>query len=374
MAALFLFISSCTSPSESHYADNTPTDNQSADMYILTAHQFQSSDMALGSMELSTFHEVVKANGMLDVPPENRASVSCYFGGTVKDIRLLPGQRVEKGQVLFTLENPDYVQIQQDFLEAKNQLAYLKSDYERQKNLVQDNVTSQKSYLKSESDYNVTKVKVESLSKKLILMNIHPNTLTMENITTTVPVLSPINGYVTEVAIQQGTFLYPSQMAVSIVDIAHLHLELQIFEKDLAKVKAGQPIQFKIQNDMRNDYRAIVHYVNKTVDTEKRTVGIHADLFDEKLAEKLSPGMYVEADIFTTSASKMSLPLDALVDIEGRYYVLMLESKTANEYTFIKKEVKAGLSYNNRIEILNFSDFDDTAEFLLKGAFNLITE
>src|SRR5690606_33026367 len=115
-------------------------------------NQFQSSNMVLGKMEMGSFHEVVKANGMFDVPPENRAAVSCYFGGTVKDIRLLPGQKVKKGQVLFILENPDYVQMQQDFLEAKGQLAYLKSDYERQKNLAQDNVTSQKNYLKAESE------------------------------------------------------------------------------------------------------------------------------------------------------------------------------------------------------------------------------
>lgn len=369
-----LILAACSSNTETKISDETAMENTTEDTYNLTTNQFQSSKMALGKMEMGEFYEVVKATGMFDVPPENRATVSSYFGGIVKDIRLLTGQSVKKGQVLFILENPDYVQMQQDFLEAKGQLDYLKSDYERQKNLAQDNVTSQKNYLKAESDYTVTSVKVEALGKKLSLMNINSNTLTLENIRTTIAVLSPINGYVTEVAISQGTFLNPSQLAVSIVNTEHLHLELNIFERDLSKIKVGQPIQFKIQDNERNFYQATVHLVNKTVDVEKRTVVVYGRLSDRKLISIFNPGMYVEAYIYTSSLSKMSLPQEALVDVEGKYYVLVLQNKTDNEYIFTKKEVKTGLSNENQIEILNYQDFEENAEFLVKGAFNLITE
>lgn len=369
-----LLLASCSPKTETKISDETTTGIMKEGTYDLTLKQFQASNMELRKLEMGSFHEVVKASGMFDVPPENRAEVSCYFGGTVKDIGLLPGEHVKKGEVLFVLENPEYVQMQQDFLEAKGQLSYLKSDYERQKNLVQDNVTSQKNYLKAESDYTVTSVKVESLSKKLTLMNINPNTLTLENMRTTVTVLSPINGYVTEVAISRGAFLNPSTLAVSIVDTDHLHLELNIFEKDLAKVKIGQPIQFRIQNDKSNYSEAVVHLVNKTVDTEKRTVGIHGHLPDEKAGGMFSPGMYVEADIYTSSSSRMSLPQNALVEVERKYYVLVLASATDASYTFVKREVQTGLTNDSHIEILNTQDFKNNTQFLVKGAFNLITE
>jgi cobalt-zinc-cadmium efflux system membrane fusion protein len=368
-----LLLASCSSKTETK-TTNDEAAGLSDDTYELTSNQFQSSGMELGKLEMKSFHQVVKANGMFDVPPENSVAVSCYFGGTVKYIKLLPGERVKKGEVLFTLENPEYVQIQQDFLEAKGQLAYLKSDYERQKNLAKDNVTSQKTYLKAESDYTVTRVKVESLSKKLALMNINSDKLTLENMRTTISILSPISGYVTDVAISRGSFLDPSTLAVSIVDTDHLHLELNIFEKDLDKVKVGQPIQFRIHDDMRNEYKATVHLVNKTVDAEKRTVGIHGHLLDETLTSKFYPGMYVEADIYTSSSSKMALPQNALVEVESKYYVLVLQNASDTGYTFIKREVQAGLTNDSEVEILNPQDFKEDTQILVDGAYNLITE
>jgi len=157
---------SCTTKKES----NEPIlieDNEISGIVTLTHSQFLSSEMKLGSLSKQVFHNSVKANGIIDVPPENKASVSAYFEGYVKEINLLPGQEIIKGQVLFTLENPNYIQIQEDFLVAKARLGYLKSDYERQKELVKDNVTSQKNYLKAESEYRATLAIYESLKKKL---------------------------------------------------------------------------------------------------------------------------------------------------------------------------------------------------------------
>ncbi|MDB4286171.1 efflux RND transporter periplasmic adaptor subunit [bacterium] len=367
-------LASCTSKTDPSSIEVVSTESVAEEGYNLTKLQFTSSDMELGKLEMKEFHEIVKANGMFDVPPKNRATISTYFAGTVKSIRLLTGERVKKGQVLFTLENPDYVQLQQDYLEAKGQLTFLKSDYERQKNLFQDKVTSQKKYLQAESDYTVTRVKLKSLSKKLTLMGINADVLSIENIRTTITVKSPINGFVTQVNITRGAFLTPSQTAITIVDTDYLHVELTIFEKDLPKVRIGQSIQFSIQEDNSKEYKASVHLVNKTVDPEKRTIGIYGYLSDEKLASKFNPGMYVEADILTTSESRTSLPQDALVEVEGKYYVLVLSNSTNEGYSFVKKEVETDLSNNGYVEILNANDFQDNSEILTRGAFNLITE
>ncbi|SHM78190.1 membrane fusion protein, cobalt-zinc-cadmium efflux system [Cyclobacterium lianum] len=367
-------LSSCSSSSDPEVASNVAQESSGVETYEISTIQFQSSKMTLGNMERVPFHEVVKAKGMIDVPPENRAAVSSYFGGTVKEIRLLPGQSVKKGQELFVLENPDYVQIQQDFLEAKGQLAYLQSDYERQKNLVQDSISSQKKFLKAESDYAVTRARVASLGKKLALMSIDPSTFTIENIRTSLSVRSPINGYVTEVAISKGAYLTPSQMAVTIVNTDHVHLEMNVFEKDLGKISVGQPIRFRIQEDNSQEYEAFIYLISKTIDPEERTLGIHGHLVDEKLAERFNPGMYVEAVIYTRSEEKWALPKDALVEIEENFYVLTLQNRSETGYTFIKREVKKGLSNNSHVEILDSPGLDETTKFLLNGSFHLIKE
>ena len=371
---VLILLAACSSKNDAAKPDNMTTENSTDEVFELTTNQFNSSEMKLGKLEMQEFYEVVKANGMFDVPPQNRASISSYYGGSVKNIVLIPGERVKRGQVLFTLENPEYVQMQQDFLESQGQLTYLKSDYERQKNLAQDNVTSQKNYLKSESDYTVTRVKHESLRKKLELLNINPNMLTIENIRASVNVVSPINGYVTEVNITRGSFLNPSDVAMIIVDADHLHLELNIFEKDIAKVRVGQPIHFRIQQNQSEQYDAVVYMVNKTVDAEMRTIGVHCHLVDEKLTNRFNPGVYVEADIYTTSEARLSLPQGALIEVDNSYYVLVLDSSSDAGYTFAKKEVKTGASNMHNIEIQNASDFNENTEFLVKGAFNLIKD
>ncbi|MFZ6663526.1 efflux RND transporter periplasmic adaptor subunit [Peijinzhouia sedimentorum] len=367
-------LNSCNSNSEESTIDALPMESVDEDIYNLTISQFTSSDMKLGTMEMKTFNDIVKANGMFDVPPENLATVSTYFGGTVKSILLIPGEQVKKGQELFVLENPDYVQIQQEYLEAKGLLAYLASDYERQKNLVKDNVTSQKTFLKAESDYTVTKVKLESLGKKLVLMGINPDGLTVDNIRTTISIKSPINGFVSQIGITRGAFLLPTQFAIAIVNTEHLHLELAIFEKDLPRISIGQAINFRIQEDNSKEYQATVHLINKTVDLEKRTIGIHGHLLDESLEAKFNPGMYVEAEILTSSELRNSIPQNALVELDNKYYALVLLDSTSDGYTLIKKEVITGLTNDDYVEVLNTQDFKDNAKILINGAFNLITE
>ena len=372
--ASLLALASCSAEPEMKMADNSAVPSTTEGAYELSKKQFDSSGMELGQMQMQTFHEVIKANGIIDVPPEYRASVSSYFSGTVKDIKLLTGEEVQKGQLLFTLENPDFVQIQQDYLEAKGQLSYLKSDYDRQKNLAADSVSSQKKFLKAESDYTVTKVKMESRAKKLALMNIDPNSLTMGNIQTTIRINSPISGYVTRVGIARGTFLSPAESAVDIVNTEHLHLELNVFEKDLPKIDVDQTIRFRIQEDRSKEYEAEVYLVNKTVDPIHRTIGIHGHLKDEETAAKLSPGMYIESEIYAASVSKPALPEDALVEMDGSYYVLIIEGNSDQEYSLIRRAISAGESNDGFVEILNPQDFNENTRFLIKGAFNLITE
>jgi cobalt-zinc-cadmium efflux system membrane fusion protein len=374
MVATLIVMSSCSSGNDQAPTDTLKSETVKENEYKLTQLQFSSSNMELGKPVIKPFHEIVKATGMFNVPPENRAAVSTYFGGTVTHIDLLPGKQVKKGQTLFSLENPDFIQIQQDYLQAKGQLAYLKSDFERQNNLVKDKVTSEKKFLKAESDYTVTRVKLESLGKKLTLMGIDPKKLTLENIRSTITIASPISGFITKVNIARGAFLAPSQTAVTIVDTNHIHLELNIFEKDLPNVKVGQSIKFSLQEDYSTIYDATVHLVNKEVDPENRTVGIHGHLSNESLSSKFNPGMYVEANIFTTSQTKTALPQEALVELDGKYFVLVLDTSSEEGFTFLKKEIKIGSSNNGYVEILDTNELNDSSEILVKGAFNLITE
>lgn len=338
----------------------------------LTADQFNSSAMALGRIETANFSDIVRTNGMFDVPPGNKSSVSAYFGGYVKELELLPGDVVKKGQLLFVLENPAYIQTQQDFLEIQGNLSFLKSDYERQQRLASENITSQKKFLQAEADYQVAQAKYASLKKILGLMNIDINTISAQNLTSVIRVNAPISGNITSVSASKGMFLNPSDIAVTITNTDHLHIELNVFEKDLPKLKVEQQVRFRLQNDANKIYLATINLINKQIDTEKRSVLVHCHLNDEEDALNFIPGMFVEAEILTTTEAQPSLPQEAVIEIENVFYVLL--KSTGQELNFEKKEVKVGRIENGRVAILNAAEFPASSEFLTKGAFNLILE
>ncbi|MDE3742090.1 efflux RND transporter periplasmic adaptor subunit [Maribacter polysaccharolyticus] len=368
---LLLSLASCNSKEKTETAYTDATKGiQDEDVITITENQFNSGGMELGEITLHDFNAVVKANGMFAVPPQNQVDVSAYFAGYVKDIGLLPGDVVKKGQVLFTIENPDYIQIQQDFLEARGRLTYLKSDYERQQELMVDNVTSKKNFLKAESEYMVTLAQFQSLKKKLGLMNIDPNSLTGENIRSVITVISPLSGYATTINASKGMYLNPSDIAITVTNTDDLHIELKIFEKDLPLVKVGQPINIRLQNDVDRVYKGVVHLVNKAINAQSRTVDIHGDLLDDGEVRQFAPGMYIEAEILTTSAEHPALPTEAVANIDNDFFVLVKEDNTR----FKRVLVKTGSKDNGFTQILNAADFEANTEFLTKGAFNLITE
>lgn len=371
LLVVIMALASCNSKGKTDVANaEATTEIESIDVVSITENQFTSGNMEVGKITTQPFNTVVKANGIFAVPPENQADVSAYFAGYVKNISLLPGDVVKKGQTLFTIENPEYVQAQQDFLEAKGRLNYLKSDYERQKELIADNVTSKKNFLKAESEYIVTLAQYQSLKKKLSLMNINPNTLTGDNLRSVISVPSPLSGYATTINATKGMYLNPSDVAITVTNTDNLHIELKIFEKDLPMVKTGQPINVSLQNDKDKVYQGKVHLVNKTINIQDRTVAIHGDLVNESEAKLFAPGMYIEGEILTTKTEHPALPVEAVANIDNDYFVLVKENKT----NFKRVLVKIGASNNGFIQIVNAEDFDQNTEFLTKGAFNLITE
>jgi len=372
-AFVMLTLISCNSGKDSNDPIQLEEKSNSGKVSITTS-QFSSSQMELGKFSKQVFHQSVKTNGMFDVPPENKASVSAYFGGYVKELNLLPGRKIKKGQLLFTLENPEYVQLQEDFLVAKAQLAYLKSDFERQKELVKDNVTSQKNFLKAESEYRVTSATYESLKKKLGLMNLNPNNITENSIRSTISVTAPISGFITSVNAEKGMFLNPADIAATITNPDHLHIELNIFETDFPQVEIGQEIRFRLQKEGSKYYQAKVYLISKSIHPQKRTANVHGHLTNDDEERLFAPGMYVEAEIFTTTDSLPALPKEAIVDLEDRHYVLLKTGEDTSGIKFDKKEIQIGKTANGFTEIKKPGDFNKNSEFLVKGAFNLINE
>ncbi|PTX43013.1 cobalt-zinc-cadmium efflux system membrane fusion protein [Christiangramia gaetbulicola] len=370
---LLLLFFSCGN-SEGDSGNDQPEEIKKNGGISLSLKQFESSEMELGKMQEMMFPLTVQATGIIDVPPENKAMINSYTSGYVKQAPLLVGDEVKKGQFLLSLENPEYIQMQQDYLDAMEQMKYLRSEYERQKTLMDENITSEKNYLKAESDYKRNLSKYNALKEKLKMLNLNPVAIENGNISSVIRIYAPISGGITKMNINNGMYVSSSTPLMEIIDRDHLHLELDVFEKDIMKLEKDQEIKFMIPEAQSDTLEGLVHLVGTSIDGQKRTVKVHGHFKDEEAKSKLATGMFVQAEIITNESRQKALPENSVVSMEDRNYVLLLEDQSNGEYSFSRREVITGDTFNGFTIIKNGEDFEEDARFLTKGTFPLITE
>lgn len=433
---LSVFLNSCGNKTEKTEEGATEAHAEEATEDVkfleLSAAKFKAAGIVLGAIEEKNMSDILKVNGMLDVPPQNLISINAPYGGFIKTTDLLEGTKVKKGQVIAVLTNPEYIEMQQTYLESRGKLDFLEKDYQRQKELQKENVTSAKTYQKAESEYKSTFAVVKGLEAKLKLLNINKNTVLEGNFTSDIVMTSPINGYVTNVNANIGKFVNPQDVVFEIVDTEHLHVELTVFEKDISKIKEEQKIRFTLANNPDVELTATVHLIGRSFD-QSRSVRIHGHLDVED--PHLLPGMYVNAIIELGNERVKAVSKEAVVLSDGKEFIFIrnkdcqehpecsahdrcelqenckehpdceahekcvdkackehsqcaahtkegknnkLDTKKSSSedeyYTFTKIEVKTGISDGNFVELKLTDAIPAGAKLVTKGAFLLLSQ
>ncbi|WP_370390563.1 efflux RND transporter periplasmic adaptor subunit [uncultured Winogradskyella sp.] len=326
-------------------------------------------NLELGTLSEINFGETLKVTGMIDVPPQNKSIISTFMGGYIVKTPLLIGDKVSKGQLLVTLENPEFVELQQNYLELGEQLTYLKSEYERQQTLFDENITSEKNYLKSQSDYKSNLARYNGLKRKLQMLNISPDRVSSGAMVSTINLYAPIEGYVTKVNVSNGTYVSPNDVIMEIVDTEHIHLELSVFEKDIMRVKKGQRIKFQIPEASNEVFDADVHLVGTTIDETTRRVKIHGHVDNE--SNQFIVGMYVSADILLSDELALGLPKTGIISNDEGDFVFIATKSNSDDYSYTKVKVRLGRQNETSAEILNSDDLDGKS-IVIRGASELL--
>ncbi len=338
---------------------------------VLTEEQFRTMKMEWGPLQAGEFSEEISVQGSIQIPVEGMREISAYYGGYVQDLKLLEGQPVRRGELLFTLENPDFIRLQQDYLETKSQLTYLKSEFERQRTLASEQISAQKNFLKAEADYQTALAKSESLKKQLSLIQIDGDQLTPESIKTKVPVTSPISGFVEDVFVVPGQFLPAAGKAVTLLSREHIHVELVLFEKDANRVHPGQKVEFISPDRPGEIMEAKIYVVGQSIN-EQRQINVHAHLVDEKQESKLTPGMFLQAKIQLDPQVSLAVPEESVLEVDQDRYILIQKSKTEIGYVLEKVKVIPGAKGKHYLAIQPEKVLDSTTVVLVKGGFNLL--
>jgi cobalt-zinc-cadmium efflux system membrane fusion protein len=341
----------------------------------LSLKQMNTVGIETGPIEQRNLNAIVKANGQLAVPPQNKADVSILSGGIIKHIYVFEGQKVKDGQTLATIVNQDLIKIQQDYLAAKNNFAYIQAEYDRQTQLRAAGAGTGKSFQSSQATYNAERSRITAYQSQLRQLGISPGKVSDGNIVSQFPVRSPISGTVGRVIANTGAFVQPGTSIMDVVDNSKIHCDLTVFEKDLMQVKVGQKVAFQLTNQNNQLITGTINGINKSFENESKGVIVHA-VINNKEHRNLIPGMYVTALISTGSQVTAAVPVDAVVRSQGKQYIFVVsgmdaEKENENKVIFKKVEVSTGVSELGYVEIKPLNRLPENVKIVLKGAFYL---
>jgi cobalt-zinc-cadmium efflux system membrane fusion protein len=380
LTSFFFLLTSCGEKKTEEAQEEEKSETEVA----LTEAQFKTIGIETGSIEMKNLNTVIKANGYTAVPPQNMANISTLIGGVVKDIYVLEGTYVAKGKTLATIQNLEVTEMQEDYNSAIANIEYLQLEYNRQKTLSDENVNPRKTFQEVKSKLAVERARAQAAKNKLQALNVSLN-----GTTSLIPIVSPISGYVGKISITKGAFAETGVTLFEVVDNSQMHLDLNVFEKDLGKISVGQEVDFVLTNQSNKSIRGKIFGINKSFSNESKTVAVHAKI-NPSDAKNLISGMYIAANININNQLAQALPKDAVVKNGEKYYIYIQEDhqkeapkgkekeytkeqkEEQNEIHFKAIEVVPGTTDLGYTEVKLVEEIPADAKIVIKGAFYLL--
>lgn len=353
----------------------TTTTTDSASLYdevVLTSEQYRIAGIATGKPEQRNLSSLVKVNGLMDVPPQNVVSISAPLGGYLKSAGLLEGQAVRKGQVLAVIENAEFIDIQQDYLESKSRMQFLSQELARQRELRKEEINAAKTLQQVSSEYNMMRAKLSGLEQKLALIGINKNSVSAGRIQRTSNLYAPISGFVTASNVNRGKYVTPSDVLFELSNKSDMHIALNVFEKDVRNIRVGQPIRFALANETEYNRQAKVYLIGKSTDPNG-TIPVHCHLTTGEDPAML-PGMYVKALIETRTDNVLALPVEAVVASDGNHYVFVQKDTSGGNFTFTMVPITRGPEEGGYVGVTFPEGFEVSGAIVaLKGAYAILS-
>ena len=330
----------------------------------LTDAQLKNAQIQLSLPEKMNIGHVIQLNGKFEVMPENTITVSSPMAGFVRQIKWMPGMKVTKGQTLVRLEEKEYIQLQQDYLSAKNALAFAKLDYDRQSELTKNQAASEKVLQLAEEKVRQNQILVKSLGEKLKLIHINPATLSADNMTSEIIIAASTSGTITDVLVNNGKYVQAGEEMIRMIDNNGAKLVLKAFEKDLPYLKTGQKLHAFPNGRADQKMSGRIDYIVNSVGDQGFT-NIICSL--ENITSEIMPGMYMNAEVEAQSMESWTVPDEAIVSFEGKEYVFVGKGNQSFELV----EIQPGQKENGKVQIINYQILMNK-KIVTKGAYTLL--
>jgi cobalt-zinc-cadmium efflux system membrane fusion protein len=344
----------------------TKSESTSENVVELTAAQLNNTEIKTGKIVQSNISSLLNVNGKIEVPPQNLVTVSVPMGGYLKSTKLLPGMHIKKGEVIATMEDQQYIQLQQDYLNAKVRLQSIESEYNRQKELNQSKASSDKVFENAQAEYLSQKILKKSLEERLKLIGIQPYTLNENTISRSILITSPIDGFVSKANVNIGKYVLPTDVLFELVNPADIHILFTIFEKDIEKLFIGQKIVAYNNASPNKKYICEIILISKDI-SDERTVEVHCHF--DKYDKSLIPGMYMNGEVKVSTNKAFVINNEGIVRFEGKQYIF--EVLKGNKYKMLEVTTQNNENGFTQITLQDTSNIADKT-FVTSGAYPLL--
>jgi cobalt-zinc-cadmium efflux system membrane fusion protein len=369
VATLVFFQACMNAPDEEAVTDNIPV----GVTVTLTKEQFGRASITVGKPEIRTLSSIINARGMLIVNNSGDAIASTLIQGIVTDIFVRHGESISKGDPLCRLRHPSIVEVQQQYLEAVYDFQFAADNYERAKELRKENITSEKAFLKAESEFLLAKTSRQAALSTLQMVGIDPLNVEAGNLKEFIDIQSPISGRVNRIMAKIGSYVEINKELFEIVNLGEMLLQLKVFESDIPLIREGQAVEFSLSNLSDKIYGATIEATSSIMERGSRVLEVRARL-NENIPDAF-PGMFAAAQIKVKDTEALSIPLSAVVDEGGgEKYIFLLDSHSDDSYIFKKQSITTGIESGEFVELISNGNLDENTELVLSGVYYLKSE
>ncbi|WP_126974314.1 efflux RND transporter periplasmic adaptor subunit [Gynurincola endophyticus] len=347
---------------------NAEQEHEEENTTHLTMDQLAAVGITIGTLEEKNLTATIRANGLLRVPNNNRATATALYGGVVKALSVELGDYVNKGQVIATLVHPQFIQLQEEYLTICSNIVLAEQEMQRQQELNDGNAGAKRNLQTATAELNGLRTRKASLAQQLRLMGIAADQLSNGNLRSELTIAAPISGVISNMFAKIGSFIDVSSPVVEIVDNKLLHLDLQVFEKDLPQIKIGQTVNFALTNNPGTSYTAKVFNIGSSFENESKTIAVHCNVTGDKSG--LIDGMNITGMISLNNVTAPAVPDQAIVEADGKYYLFVETGRDENKTIHFKKiEVIKGVSDVGYTSVVPVTEIAAGTRIVTKGAF-----
>lgn len=336
----------------------------------LTARQVKTAGIVLGHAEDRDIDAMLNVNGQIVLRAKDKGSVASLMGGIVKRIFVTEGQHVSMGQTVAMIENTDVVSLQRELYSASKECEFARRDMQRQQQLDKNGAGIERNLEQARKEYNISKAKMQGIAQQLSQMGVGTASALQGHFQTSFPVKAPISGTVSSITTSLGGYADMQTPLMTIRDNSAVECDLNVYEKDLGKVKVGDPVMLTVTNEPDSKVYGKVYGMNRYFSDGTKAVAVHVRLLSGH--GNLFDGQYVNGQISVGSHRSKALPSNAIIRSDGKSYIFALNGKPGKgRYHFSRHEVTTGETGNGFTAVKLCKHIQQGQEIVTGNAFYL---